>query len=78
MIRYHAPFDGKRFIGDKSKMIFHDSCYESGPARVGGCRIDHIATKDVKTFDPDGISTAIEEGFAPCPECLRTGQGLHE
>jgi len=78
MIRYHTPFDGKRFIGDKKRMIFHDSFFESGPARVGGCQIDHIAREDVRIFDPDSISTAIEEGFEPCRTCLWTCDALHE
>ena len=78
MIRFHTPFDGKRFIGDKKRMIFHDSRYESGPARLGGCQIEHIAPEDVRTFDPDSPAEAIEQGFAPCPECLWIEQGLHE
>jgi hypothetical protein len=78
MIRYHSPFDGKRFIGDKKRMAFHDSLYESAPGRAGGCRIDRIARDDVVKFDPDSAAEAILRGFAPCLECLSTEEGLHE
>jgi hypothetical protein len=70
MIRLHTPFNGKRLVGDKGKMIFHDSLYESWPAPREGCQIDRIRLEDVVTFDPDNVITAIKRGFAPCPKCL--------
>ena len=78
MIRFHSPFNGKRFIGDKKKMVFHDSQYESIPAAAGSCQIDRIAPEDVVLFDPDSPAEAIMQGFAPCLECLWTESGLHE
>ena len=78
MIRFHTPFDGKRLVGDKGKMIFHDSHYESGPTPSGGCRIDRIRPEDVASFDPDSVSTAFEQGFAPCPMCLRIERVIRE
>jgi hypothetical protein len=75
MMRFHSPFDGKRFIGDRKKMIFHDSHHESIPGLVGGCQIDRIAWEDVVKFDPDSPAEAILRGFAPCLECLWTEEG---
>jgi hypothetical protein len=70
MIRFHTPFDGKRFIGDKKKMVFHDSLHESIQDKAGGCQIDRIAPEQVVTFDPDSPAEAILQGLAPCLECL--------
>jgi hypothetical protein len=78
MIRFHSPFDGKRFIGDKKKMVFHDSQHESMPGRVGGCQIDRIAREDVVKFDPDSPAEAILQGFRPCLECLWTEEACHK
>jgi hypothetical protein len=75
MIRFHSPFDGKRLIGDKKKMIFHDSQYESMPGRTGGCQIDRIAHEDVLKFDTDSPAEALLQGFSPCLECLWTEDG---
>lgn len=75
MIRFHSPFDGKRFIGDKRKMIFHDSQYESRPGRTGGCQIDRIAREDVVKFETDSPAEALLQGFSPCLECLGTEEG---
>jgi hypothetical protein len=72
MIRFHTPFDGKRFIGDKKKMIFHDSLHESIQDKAGGCQIDRIAPEEVVAFCPDSLAEAIMQGFAPCLECLWT------
>ncbi len=78
MLRFHSPFDGKRFIGDKKKMVFHDSQHESFPGNIGGCQIDRIAPEDVVAFDPDSPAEAIIQGFAPCMECLWTNSGHPE
>jgi hypothetical protein len=78
MIRFHTPFDGKRYVGDKGKMTFHDSYYESRHNPHGGCQIDRIPPEDVVTFKPDSPAAAIEQGFAPCQECLWIEHGLHE
>jgi hypothetical protein len=42
MLRFHSPFEGKRLTGDRKKMIFHDSHYESRPGPLSGCQIDRI------------------------------------
>lgn len=78
MKRFHSPFDGKRFIGDKKRMVFHDSLHESMPGRAGGCRIDRIALEDVVKFDPDSPAEAILRGFTPCLECLWTEESLRK
>ena len=78
MRRFHSPFNGKRFIGDKAKKIFHDLFYESFAAEPDGCRIDDILPKDVRTFKSDSIIEAMEKGFAHCPRCLLIEQALHE
>ena len=78
MLRFHTPFDGKRFIGDKKKMVFHDSQYEAIPAAAGTCQIDRIAPENVVLFDPDSPAEAIMQGFTPCLECLWTESELHE
>jgi hypothetical protein len=52
VLRFHSPFDRKRLIGDKKKMAFHDSLYESMPGKIGGCEIDRIPREDVVIFDP--------------------------
>jgi hypothetical protein len=75
MIRFHAPFDGKRLIGDKKNKIFHDALYEAGPAKSNCCQIADLPPEDVQTFDPDSPVGAIEQGFAPCPTCFRTEHG---
>lgn len=77
MFRYHSPFDGKRFIGDKKRMVFHDSLHESAPRRAGGCQIDQIAREDVFLFHPDSQAEAILQGFTPCLECLSAEENLH-
>lgn len=71
MIRFHTPFDGKRFIGDKKRKIFHDSFHEAGPLfKWGGCQIERIALVDVATFNLDTPAEAIGQGYVPCQECM--------
>ena len=74
MIRYHKPFYGNRFIGDTSKMVFHDTLYEKKFSTDQTCNIDKIKTNKIKTFSPDKKSQAIKEGFKPCPICLPYNQ----
>jgi len=69
MIRIHEPFYGKRFIGDSSKKIVHDTLYEK-KYLIGECKIDEIKTKNIKTFSPDTLEQAKKEGFKPCEYCL--------
>jgi len=78
MVRFHTPFNGKRFIGDKKRMIFHDSFYEAISAKRDGCQIDELAPEDVLTFNPDSPAKAIEQGLAPCPECLWIERVINE
>jgi len=78
MIRFHSPFDGKRLIGDRKKMIFHDSQYESMPGRTGGCQIDRIAREDVVKFETDSPAEALLQGFSPCLECLCPEEGARK
>jgi hypothetical protein len=75
MLRYHAPFDGKRYVGDNRLKIFHDSIYETAP---GGCRIDHIPAEEVRTFEPDTVGGAARRGFVPCPCCRRIDKDRSE
>jgi hypothetical protein len=78
MLRFHSPFDGKRFIGDDRLKIFHDSMNETGPIRFGGCGIDRIPAGEVRTFDPDSSSEAWRAGFVQCPHCKEHHAPLHE
>jgi len=70
VIRFQTPFDGKRFIGDKKRHIFHDSIFEVVLPGSKGCSIDDLPLADVQTFDPDSAARALERGFSPCPCCL--------
>jgi hypothetical protein len=70
MLRFHTPFDGKRFVGDNRLKIFHDSIYETALIAPGGCRIDQIPAEEVRTFEPDTPGRAAQRGFVQCPCCL--------
>ena len=72
MLRVHSPFYGKRFIGDTSKNIVHDLLFEK--KHTGDCLIDEIKTIHIKTFSPDKLEQAQEEGFKPCERCLMFNQ----
>jgi hypothetical protein len=69
MIRFHAPFDGKRYIGDNRLKIFHDSLFEPSPYVSGGCAIERIPAEEIRTFDPDTIGEAWRRGFVQCCYC---------
>jgi len=69
MLRFHTPFDGKRYIGDHRLKIFHDCVYESSPFVAGSCGIDRIPAEEVRTFKPDSNSEARRRGFVHCPHC---------
>jgi hypothetical protein len=72
MIRAHAPFYGKRFIGDKKKKIVHDTLFEADLIRLKACHIDELISDDIQTFGPDSLAEAKSQDFAPCPVCLWT------
>lgn len=69
MIRTHKPFYGKTFIGDTSKNIVHNQVYEKEYI-IGQCKIDEIKEECIRTFSPDTLEQAKEEGFRPCKYCL--------
>jgi hypothetical protein len=69
MIRFHAPFDGKRYIGDNRLKIFHDCLYETSQYVSGGCAIERIPVEEVRTFEPDTLGEAWRRGFVHCPHC---------
>jgi hypothetical protein len=71
MLRFHSPFDGKRYIGDNQTGIFHDLLYEATPTSSEGCRIDHIPPEEVRTFESDTVNEALLRGYVCCPCCLR-------
>ena len=62
MIRIHAPFYGKRYIGDTSKNIVHDLLSEKD-----NCSIDTIEYNCVRTFD--SIKQAIGQQYRICKFC---------
>ena len=66
--RNRPPFNGKRYIGNKSpnKMEVHDLDKED--TGQNGCQIDEI--KDVKTFIPDTLEQAHKERFDNCDKCI--------
>jgi hypothetical protein len=70
MLRFHTPFDGKRFIGDRKKMVFHDSLHESTPGREGGCQIDRIASEDGRFLSRQPRRS--DNARLRCGECLWT------
>ena len=74
MIRGHAPFYGKRFIGDTSDTIVHDLLFEKKYIARNGCKIDKIKTKHIRTFNPDSLEQATKEGYKPCKYCLPFNQ----
>ena len=78
MLRFHSPFNGKRFIGDNRLKIFHDSLYETPSSEFGGCRIDHIPAEEVRTFDPDTIGEAERRRLVHCPCCRHNDRSLNE
>ncbi len=78
MLRFHTPFDGKRYIGDNRLKIFHDSVHETASATPGGCQIDLIPSEEVRTFKPDTIGGAERRGFVHCPCCLQIDENFHE
>jgi len=76
MLRFHAPFDGKRYIGDNRLRIFHDCAYEAVSTGPDGCGIDRIPDEEVRTFEPDTMSGAVLWGFVHCPYCLQRRQSI--
>ena len=78
MLRFHSPFDGKRFIGDSKLKIFHDSLKEAPTIGANGCRIDEISAAEVRTFEPDAAFEAWSRGFVQCPYCRHAEERLHE
>jgi len=78
MLRFHAPFDGKRYIGDNRLKIFHDSLYETSPYVSSGCAIDRIPTEEVRTFEPDSNGEAWRRGFVHCPHCNQDEKNIHK
>jgi len=78
MFRFHAPFDGRRFIGDNRLKIFHDCLNEPAPSRLKGCGIDRIPPEEVRIFDPDSSSEAWRHGFVQCPCCRPAAKPIHE
>jgi len=63
--RYRAPFNAKRYIGNKRKNEVHDLDYENR-----NCQIDEIKTKYIVTFNPDTLEQAHREGFDNCAYCI--------
>ena len=78
MLRFHAPFDGKRYIGDNRLKIFHDSLYETSSFVSSGCAIERIPPEEVRTFTPDTSGEAWRRGFVHCPFCLPDEKLIHE
>ena len=75
MIRAHKPFDGKRFIGDTSKNIVHDTLLEKEHI-IGQCKIDEIKEECIRTFSLDTLEQAKKEGYKPCKYCLFLKQSV--
>lgn len=78
MFRFHAPFDGKRFIGDNRLKIFHDCLYETSPLVRSGCAIERIPAEEIRTFEPDTIREARRRGFVPCSYCHQEEKSRNE
>ena len=78
MLRFHAPFDGKRFIGDNRLKVFHDCVYESSPFVASRCGIERIPAEEVRTFDPDSAGEAYRRGFVHCPYCRQDAKVLQK
>jgi len=78
MLRFHSPFDGRRFIGDNRLKIFHDSVYEAPVRASSGCGIDRIPAEEIRIFAPDTAGEAKKRGFVPCPCCGHIDRHLHE
>lgn len=59
---------GVRFLGDSSRMIYHDLLYEVDGSE--GCDIDRILREGTGVgFFPDKREQAKLEGYSPCPIC---------
>jgi len=68
MRRPYYPYLGKRFIGNTNTNQVHDLDKED--TNPNGCQIDEILTEHVKTFSPDALEQAHQEGFENCDKCL--------
>jgi len=75
MIRTHKPFYGKRFIGDTSKNIVHDTLFEKEHI-IGKCKIDEIKEECIRTFSPDTLEQAKKDEFRPCKYCRFLNQSV--
>ena len=78
VLRFHSPFDGKRFIGDYRLRIFHDSRHEDCSDDRESCRLDHIPVEEIRTFNPDTAAEAWRRGFVQCPYCRAAEQSAYE
>lgn len=65
MRRFHWPFNGRRYIGNKNTMEVHDLDNEQI-----ACQIDDIDPQYIVTFGPDSLETAHDEGFDNCVHCI--------
>lgn len=68
MRRPYYPYNGKRFIGNTNTNQVHD--LDNEDARENGCQIDEIKIEHVRTFSPDTLAKARQEGFENCDKCL--------
>ena len=66
---------GKRYIGDTSKNIVHDTPFEKKYI-IGDCKIDEIKEECRRTFSPDSLEQAKKEGYKPCKYCLFLKQSV--
>lgn len=78
MLRFHPPFEGKRFIGDNRLRVFHDSVHEDCSEDPKSCRVEQIPWEEIRTFSPDTAAEARRRGFVQCPYCRGEEKSAHE
>ena len=69
MRRYGPPINGKRYVGNTNNKEVHDLNNEK--TGTNQCQIDEIiAANHAKTFYPDTLEQAGNEGYDNCAHCI--------
>ena len=71
--RYGPPLYGNKYCGNTNKKEVHD--LDNEDTRPAGCQINEIiAAGHAKTFDPDTLEQAHNEGYDNCAYCIGGSQ----
>jgi hypothetical protein len=64
-----STIDGRRYIGDRERMIVHDTA----SVECERCLMEEVLDRGAAVgFEPDTLEQAFHEGFDYCDHCLVT------